>query len=207
MGEGDIGAVIESFNYDAVYAHAPEILKVYDTIYAVAYTCANGDGFLFTIDISNAGDIAGAVIDTIEFEGTDCHNLAFIHVTGNVYFLVYQRTAGRGFMGTISIDNAGNIGGTWLDFLDLGALLVGGPSLVQVAPTIFAFAYQGAIDDGFVSTIEVLSGGQVGASLIDTFEFGPSNGLNCKIVHVSGNVFAIAYRGNGLAGRLCYRYP
>ena len=66
--------------------------------------------------------------------------------------------------------------------------------IVPVSGSVYAIAYQGSGSDGFIKTISIDSLGTIG-SIIDSFEFNATDGQQPDLIHVSGDVFAVAYRG------------
>ena len=56
--------------------------------------------------------------------------------------------------------------------------------------------------DGFLKTIEIATNGQITDTAIDSLEYDITDGITSSIVHISGDVFAIAYQGNGDDGFL-----
>jgi len=71
------------------------------------------------------------------------------------------------------------------------------PSIVQVNSTIFAIAYQGDGDDGFIKTLEISSSGAITDTAVDTIEFNTIQGMAPAIINVAGNTYALAYQGDG----------
>jgi hypothetical protein len=67
--------------------------------------------------------------------------------------------------------------------------------------SVYAIAYSGPGSDGYLKTVEIATDGQITNTVIDTLAFDTSGGYEPSIIHVDGNVFAVAYRGasnNGL---------
>jgi len=118
MAEGDIDTVIDSFVFRATGAWEPVIINIDGDIYAIVYRDVDTDGWIATIDISAAGDIGAARIDHFEFEPADCINPSIIHISGDIYAIAYNGPGNDGFIITISIDSAGNIGAAVIDSLE-----------------------------------------------------------------------------------------
>ncbi|GAI70767.1 unnamed protein product, partial [marine sediment metagenome] len=85
-----------------------------------------------------------------------------------------------------------------LDFDEYGATL---PKIIHVAGTTYAIAYQGYETDGYLVTIPIQNDGTIGA-VIDSLEFDTANGVAPWIIHIAGNVYAIAYVGPSSNGTL-----
>src|SRR4030042_5834532 len=75
-------------------------------------------------------------------------------------------------------------------------------ALLPISGNIYAIAYRGTSNDGFVRTVHIATDGSIGKSVIDTLEFDTSDGYEPRIIHVSGDYYAIAYRGSGNDGFL-----
>lgn len=85
----------------------------------------------------------------------------------------------------------GEVGDT-LKFEDVNAMY---PSIVRVADDMCAIAYNGELNDGWLQTVEITGVGEGGVTAKASKEFDEVNCWNCKIVHITGDIFAVAYRG------------
>ena len=74
------------------------------------------------------------------------------------------------------------------------------PALVHVYGDVYAVAYRGPGSDGFIKTVTIAANGQIGNTVVDTLEFDTADGFEPALVHVSGDVYATAYRGTGSDG-------
>ena len=81
------------------------------------------------------------------------------------------------------------------------------PSIVHISGDIYALAYEGAdsgVDggnDGFLKTVEIGTDGDI-KLVQDTFEFDTTQGTKPDLIHVTGDIYAIAYEGSGDDGIL-----
>ena len=57
--------------------------------------------------------------------------------------------------------------------------------------------YTGAGDDGFLKTVEISSSGEIRDEELDNLEYDPVKGKTPDIIHISGDVYAIAYAADG----------
>ena len=193
---GDVGnSVIDSLEFDATNGREPAIIKVADGIFAIAYRGPANDGFIITVSIAGSGDIGNSVIDTLEYDTADGYQPDIIHVAGNVYAIAYQGPGSDGYIKTVSITPAGDIGNSAIDSLDFDTTSISYPAIINVSGNIYAVAYQGSGFNGFLKTVSITTAGDIGNSVIDTLEFDTSNGREPKIIFVSGDTYAIAYRG------------
>ena len=87
--------------------------------------------------------------------------------------------------------------GTIVDTLEFDTSRARNPDVIYIATGIYAVVYKGVDSDGWLKTFSVSTAGNIGDTVIDSFEFAPNIGVNYpKIVHVSGDIYAIAY-GDG----------
>lgn len=195
-------SVIDTLEFDTSQGESPSITPVSGDIYAIAYSGSGSDGFVKTVDISAAGDISDAVIDTLEFDTTLGKNPEIIKVSGNVYAVAYAGNGDDGFVTTIEISTSGQITDSAIDTLEWDTSKGKNPKLIKVSGNVYAVAYAGNGDDGFVKTIETATNGQITDTVIDTLEFDTLTGKTPAIIHISGDVFAVAYEGPGSDGFL-----
>lgn len=146
------------------------------------------------------GDISDIIKD-LTFDAVDSGPSRIIHVSGDVYLIGYARRSGGSegcYLRTVPIDAAGNIGAE-KDFLYIDAgTYQGCGGLVHVYGDVYAVTF---ITDthNVVKTFTVDSAGNIGAAEIDNIDLSlkPSTASFLPhIVHVTGNVFAVAYTDN-----------
>ena len=194
--------VIDTLEFDTSNGYEPSIIHVDGNVYAIAYRDNNEDGFLKTVEIATDGQITGTVIDTLAFDTSQGYEPSIIHVDGNVYAIAYRSNNQDGFLKTVEIAMDGQITGTVIDSLAFDTSNNGyEPSIIHVDGNVYAIAYRGPGSDGYLKTVEIVTDGQITNTVIDTLAFDTSAGYEPSIIHVDGNVFAIAYRGasnNGL---------
>ncbi|GAJ16267.1 unnamed protein product, partial [marine sediment metagenome] len=88
-GNGSIGAVIDSLEFDPVWGYLPVIIHIAGNVYAIAYEGGPGyNGWLKTVSIAGNGSI-GAVIDSLEFDPAVGSYPDIIHIAGGVYAIAY----------------------------------------------------------------------------------------------------------------------
>ncbi|GAJ14229.1 unnamed protein product, partial [marine sediment metagenome] len=178
--------------FDPVRGINPDTIHVDGDVYAIAYSGPDYDGFLKTVSISSDGSI-GAVIDTLEFDPVLCHETDIIHVAGDVYAIAYRGPDQHGFLKTVSISSAGSIGAV-IATLEFDPFSCTNPHIIHVAGDGYAIAYQGLGSDGWLNTVSISDDGSIGA-VIATLEFDPVYASGPHIIHMSGDVYAIAYSG------------
>ncbi len=198
-GGGTIGnindTIIDTLEFDAGSGYEPNIIHVSGNVYAIAYRGIDGDGFLKTVEIATNGQITDSVIDSLEFDAGSGYEPNIIHVSGNVYAIAYRGIDDDGFLKTVEIATNGQITDTVIDSLEFDTDYGYEPDIIHVSGNIYAIAHRGAQDDGFLKTVEIATNGQITDAVIDTLEFDAWDGYTPNIIHVSGNVYALAYRG------------
>ena len=95
-------------------------------------------GFVKTIEIDVPGEILDMVIDTLEFDTTNCEYPNIIHVSGNIYALAYQGKGNDGFLKTVEITPSGQINNTVIDTLEFDPVVATTPNIIPVSGNIFA---------------------------------------------------------------------
>ena len=68
------------------------------------------------------------------------------------------------------------------------------PDIIHVSGDIYAVAYTGPDFDGFIKTIEIAPNGIITKSIIDILEFDTNKAKKIRILHISGNIFAVNYQ-------------
>lgn len=195
MATGDIGAVIDTLEFDAEVGQFPEIIHISGNIYAIAYGGPFSDGFVCTLSIDTAGNVGAAVIDSLEFDTSACISPKICHISGDVYAIFYEGNECIGIV-TVEIDSEGNIGAAVIDSFtstDTGSN-VAWCDPIHVSGDVYAVSYNDNSFQGRLMTVEIDTSGNIGASEIDTFTFD-SRGLCTSIVNISGTMYAIAYQG------------
>jgi hypothetical protein len=189
-------ATIDSYSFDVSYCNNPDIVHISGNIYAIAYQGVSNDGFVKTISIDTGGDIGNTTIDTLEFDTADGATPDIIRVSGNVYAVAYTGSGSDGFVKTVTIDSAGNIGNIVIDTLEFDTGNGNEPYIISVTGNYYAIAYRGPSNDGFIKTVTIDATGNIGNTVADTLEFDTSDCYQPDIEKIAAGVFAIAYQGN-----------
>ncbi len=183
---------------EATNAIEPVILRIRDNVIVIAYDGAGEVGWLKTVYITGEGQVTD-ITDSLQYDTTGI-NPDIINVSGDIYAIAYTGPGGQGKLTTVEISQDGLIGDAIIDTLTFDSNTGDDPNLVHVSGNIFAIAYQGKQGDGYVATVEIAPDGQIANSVIDSYEHCTSNADRPDIAHVSGNIFAIAYGGQGGPG-------
>jgi len=203
MAEGDIGAVIDSLEYDTDLGAYCSIIHISGDVYAIAYASTGLVGKVVTVTIEGDGQVGAAVIDTLTFDAGFGAFARIIHISGDVYAIVYQGPDNDGWLCTVTIESDGQIGAAVIDTLEFETGICQYPRIIHISGDVYAIAYQGVDSDGWLCTVTIESDGQIGAAVIDTLEFDHTQGIAPCIIHISGDVYAVSYQGPDGDGWLC----
>ena len=83
--------------------------------------------------------------------------------------------------------------GSVIDTALFDATKGGAPRVALVSATVVAIAYYGPDYDGWLKTMSIDSEGTIG-DVIDSLEFDGDYGVYCDLIHITGDIYAIAYR-------------
>jgi hypothetical protein len=194
--------IVDTLEFDTLNGQTPSILPISGDVYAIAFDGDGDDGFLTTVEMTSSGAITNTVVDTLEFDIVKGKTPHMVHVSGDVYAIAYAGNGDDGFLVTVEIASNGAITNTVLDSLEFNTLKGKTPHMVHVSGDVYAIAYAGNGDDGFLVTVEIASNGAITNTLIDSYEFDTASGKTPVIMHISGDVYAIAYEGVGGDGFL-----
>ena len=193
--------LIDLLEFDTDNGKTPNIIHISNDVYAIAYSGKDDDGFLKTIKIFNNGSINNIIIDILEFDSDKCKNPDIIHIFANVYAITYSGMDDDGILKTVGITPSGMINDNIIDTLEFDTKKGKTVNIIHINSDVYAIAYTGDGDDGFLKTVEIATNGQI-SGIIETLEFDTKKGKTPNIIHVSGNIYAIAYTGDGDDGFL-----
>jgi len=193
-------SIIDTLEFDTSSGYSPNIINIKLDVYAIAYEGINNNGFIKTVEIEDDGQITDSIIDTLEFGVSRCYYPNIIHINGDVYAIVYRGWDDDGFLATVEMANNGSISDRIINILEFDRFYCYYPHIVHVNGDIYAITYTGYGSDGFLKTIEITNTGAITDSVIDTLEFDTSYGYEPRIIHVNGDIYAIAYTGLGTDG-------
>lgn len=191
-------AILDSFEFDPVNGYSPTIFPVFGDIYAIAYSGPATAGFVVTVDINSDGSIDNVILDILEYDSISSRFPSVVHVSGDIYAIAYERLHlgfFRGIVTTVNIYSDGSIGNAILDSLDFDSFRGVFPSIIHAFGDIYAISYQGIAEDGFLITVGIHSDGSIGDAILDSLEFDTIAAIYSSIVHLSGDLFAVAYQG------------
>jgi len=193
-------AIIDTLEYNTGTGRTPSFLHVSGDIYAIAYTGPGSDGWLTTVEIGSNGAITNTVVDTLEFDPTNCLTPHLLHISGEYYSIVYEGPANLGIMTTVEIATSGLITNTIVDSFQFETSQCDHPEMIPVSGDIYAIAFRGVNNDGDIVTVEVSNTGVITPTIIDILQFDIGNGNTPTILNVQGDYFVVAYTGGGSDG-------
>lgn len=199
---GDITGIIESLEFNTSNGREPFIIPISGEVFAITYSGPGSDGWLKTVRIAADGSIIDPQIDTLEFDNAYALIAPIIPIAGDVYAIAYSGPGNDGWLKTVQIGTDGQIGNSVIDALEFDTTYTYNPDITHVAGNYYAIAYRGPGNDGWLKTVQIANDGQITNAVADSLEFDTSNGLDPEIIHISGEVFAIAYSGPGNDGWL-----
>lgn len=203
MAYGDIGAAVNTREFDLSDITHPDMIHIAGDIYAVAYSNNSGNGEVITIDITKEGVIGASIEGWLEFDAVDGWYPSIVHVAGEIYAIAYRGVDADGFVITVKITAAGAITAVAGGSLEFEETACYEPDMIKVpdGSGVFAIVCRGNINQGIITTIGITDAGAISA--IETKEAWATNVNNPRFVHVEGNIFAIVYRDNAYDGHVC----
>lgn len=196
------GTEIGNYEYDTQSGRYSEIIHISGDVYAVVHRGDDSDGFVRTFEIDTAGNITVPEIDSLEFHTTNIIWPKIKQVNGNIYAIVYEGNNAEGIIATVTIETDGTIGNAVIDKNEYDATAGKDPDIAVVNTGIIAVVSEGRFGDGFLDTFTIDGAGNISNSAVDTLEFDSQDGEEARIIHVSGDIFAIAYKGKHSDGFL-----
>ncbi len=203
----DNGTITKSklggIEFDPVMCIMPHIIHVSGNTYAIVYEGDGDNGYLKTITIHPDGSVDGAVIDTYALSAYSDSG-GIIHVSGNVFAIVFSGAGGDGWLYTLTINPNGQIDEPILDSYEFDAGQGTMPTIVNVVGSVYAIVYETGTTTkkGEVRTVSIAPNGTITTPYIDTLEYDSVQGAQPSAIHIGGNIFAIAYCGAGGRGWL-----
>lgn len=192
--------ILDSLVFDSTRGISPHIIHVVGDIFAIAYQGVDDDGWLVTVDIDSAGAIEATIEDSFEFDPADITDPCILQISASIYVIAYSNSAGDGDMVTVSIDAAGVIGDPVLDDQMFDTGVGSHPCIIHVSGELFAIAYTGVDSDGWLRTWAINAAGTINATEQDHLEFDTTYGKFPSMLHVSGNIYTIAYTSGATGG-------
>lgn len=167
---GNIGAVADSWEYQTSNGETPDFINISGNVYAIVYEGPGSDGWIRTVNITSTGTITkSGYHSSTQFEFDTNMGLFpdIIQVYQTVYAIVYSGPNEDGYLKTLHIYPNGTIGSV-IDTLEYDTTQGVAPQIDQVSTNIFAIAYEGTDNDGYVVTIPINNDGVIGDTALDS---------------------------------------
>ncbi|GAI93540.1 unnamed protein product, partial [marine sediment metagenome] len=170
-------------------------------VWGVAYTgdAIYGPGRIKTFTITGAGAISE--IASYDYDTNQTSPPDIFHISGTVYGIAYGGPGFDGWLKTTVINNDGTLGGAILSSLEFDPSNGKNPWVTPIKENVWCIAYDGPDSDGWLRTIKIENDGTITGE-VDYHEYDDVMGLYASMLHISGNVYAIAYFGPGNDGWL-----
>jgi len=208
-------SVLDSEEFDGADGFFPHMAQIdvdtvaviYETTDTAGGSATARDGMLMTYNISGAGLITDTPADSYEYD-TDLGRWPdILHISGDVYLLAHEGTGNDGFVRSITIDSAGDIGAL-IDFIEFDTGDGGFQTLFYVTDgyvvnmNVFGVSYQGGGGDGWVGTFTVDNNGNMPLTVVtDNFEYDTVDTLwYAPVLFVSGTYWLVVHVGTGNDG-------
>jgi len=110
--------ILDNLTLDENFCYNPHILHVADDVFVIVYVGNTDDGILKTFTIAPNGTMSDTPIDKLIFDAARVLEPRIIHVSGDIYAIVYEDPAkDDGILKTIEIFSDGQINNTIKDSL------------------------------------------------------------------------------------------
>ncbi len=189
---GEMGELIPNPGDQITYQLPETINGVIPTVTVTA----NG-----TSGSSTTGNITKK-IGSFEYDTTAGYEPDIIQVGSHVYAIAYRGTSNGGYLKTVTIAADGSISPAVISSLMFDSKTGYTPKIIQISGNVYAIAYRGSSSDGILKTVTIAADGAISSSIISSLTFDSKTGYTPDIIHISGNVYAIVYRGSNSDGTL-----
>jgi hypothetical protein len=204
---------------DVDYWAEATVCAVDNDTFAIIVQSLDLDYYLYTINVSEAGDIAAAVTDTWEFyeglvitgfnNGRKGYRIREVSDENNIFGIAFGFYGEKLNFSTVYISDEGIITKSFIDSLlvedtyftwKLNYFEVADPDVYEEG--IYAIVYSGPDWDGFIKTINVTNDGQI-IEVIDSLEFDENNAAEAiDIDYIGNNYYLLSYHSTGDDGWL-----
>lgn len=167
---GNIGSIVDIWEYQTSNGETPDIVNVAGDVYAVVYDGPGSDGWIRTINITSTGTITKSGYDSsteIEFDTNQGQYPDIIQVFQEVFAVVYAGPGSDGYIKTLSIYPNGTIGSI-IDSMEYDTSQGVSPQIDLVSTNVFAIVYEGSNNDGYVVTMPINNDGIIGDTALDS---------------------------------------
>jgi hypothetical protein len=193
-----------SLEFENWNCYEPNIIPISGNIYAIVYRGNDSLGYLKTVEIADNGTISDQVIDSFIFESINkTYYPRIIHISGDIYAIVYQADTKNGIIATVEISDEGLITDQVVDNLLIEDDYCEIPKIVHMHNDIYLIAYQSDQTDGYIAEISIESDGSISDSVLSKYKFNTGSnyhGMEPDVIRVSDNVYGVAFRSGSQQG-------
>jgi len=133
------------------------------------------------------------LIDNFTLDAAFGYNPNIIRIKEKIYAVVYQGKNDDGFLKTVEITSDGEIHQTANDIWVFDSGKAFEPRIIHGSGGIYVIAYVDQKLDGILKTVEIASNGTINEIMTDMFIFDTNTINEPDIIHVSDDVYAVAY--------------
>ena len=204
LGEGSS----VNLEHDTAKGAYNSLVQVDSDTYALAYAGSGLDGYISTFTISSSGVITAvktqSLTNNLEHDTTKGEFNSLVQVDSDTYALAYAGNNGDGYISTFTISADGSTI-TEIESLEHDAVQGEHNSLVQVDSDTYALAYTGDDNDGYISTFDINSAGNITPIKVQNhaviggtanLEHDTTKGEFNSLVQVDSDTYALAYTGD-----------
>jgi hypothetical protein len=185
----------------------PKIVKVTDDIYMIAFIQSSINpkfANLRTVRMLDNGT-TGPVLGSHTFGAKEVYDHCLIGISDNVTALIYRDKEDAGVIKTMTVTENGtsiNLDNANSSFVFESSNCYE-PNIKRLSGNIYAIAYRGIDNLGYLKTVEIADNGVISDNVIDTLVFDSINrSYNPQITHISGNIYGVVYRAETKNGIL-----
>ena len=110
---------------------------------------------------SSSGSVPPPTNNTLEFDAVKGKTPRIFPISGIMYAIVYAGDTDVGYLKTYTLAPNGRIIKTANDSLTLDSVKGKEPDMISISGNVYAIAYSGAGDDGFLKTVTIATDGQI----------------------------------------------
>ncbi|MFA5102523.1 MAG: LamG domain-containing protein [Candidatus Thermoplasmatota archaeon] len=183
------------------FGYTPYIIPVVGNIFAIVSEDFQKGGLLSTVEIDTEGTVTYHQNLTLgKSTGANICQPKIIQMTKNICLVSFIDNKYYVNLQTINISSNGSLAYmNQLVFTEKSSTnSPNRPSLAKITETLCAIAYWAPLSGGLLKTVEVSSTGKI-TDTGKTMQYDPvSTGVDSRepcLLHVTGNVYALAYRG------------
>jgi hypothetical protein len=195
------------FGFDTSIGYDPNIIKINNSIFSIAYRGPSNYGYLKTVEILSNGSIIKSVIDNLIFDNVRSYDPKIINMFNDIYAIAYSRLDWGGYLSTVKISSNGLIDDSNLDTLRFDNINNPSsdtrcyePNIKLINERIISITYRGQFD-GYIKTLRIGDNGDITNQNDDTFLFD-TDGYEPDIICITNEIYGITCRRANYDGYL-----